>query len=101
MYPPSALRRLGRFGTAAKGVIKGPGVSVVDTGLSKYFFLGEKLRLRYEVTATNFFNHPNWAVPGLNITTLAQAGVITAASGTHSLDQPGARAFRMSLRLEW
>jgi hypothetical protein len=91
----------GAFGTAAKGVIKGPGVSVVDTGLSKYFFLGEKLRLRYEVTATNFFNHPNWAVPGLNITTLAQAGVITAASGTHSLDQPGARAFRMSLRLEW
>ena len=91
----------GQFGTSAKGVIKGPGVRVVDAGLSKYIPIAERLRLRWEVTATNFFNHPNWAVPGLTITDLANAGVINAASGTHSLDQPGARAFRMSLRLEW
>jgi len=91
----------GQFGTSAKGVIKGPGVQVVDAGLSKYVPIAERLRLRWEVTATNFFNHPNWAVPGLTITDLANAGVITAASGTHSLDQPGARAFRMSLRVEW
>jgi hypothetical protein len=91
----------GMFGSAAKGVIKGPGVSVVDAGISKDFLLTEYIRLRWDVTATNFFNHPNWSVPGLNITDLGGAGVITAASGTHSLDQPGARAFRMSLRVEW
>lgn len=91
----------GNFGTAAKGVIKGPGVDVVDLGLSKVFDIGERARVRWEVTATNFFNHPNWSDPNMNISSVGQVGVISGASGTHSLDQPGARAFRMSLRLEW
>lgn len=91
----------GYFGTAAKGVIKGPGVSVVDAGLAKYFSFWERVRLRWEITATNFFNHPNWSDPNVNISDLAQAGVISGAAGTHSLDQPGVRAFRMSVRVEW
>jgi hypothetical protein len=91
----------GFFGSAAKGVIKSPGVNVVDAGISKYFTLRERARLRWEMTATNFFNHPNWSDPNVNISDLVQSGVISGASGTHSLDQPGARGFRMSVRLEW
>lgn len=102
-FDPAAFAAptLGSYGSAAKGVIKGPGVNVVDAGLAKFFPIRERMQLRWEITSTNFLNHPNWSVPGLNITALSQVGVITAASGTHSLDQPGARAFRTSLRLEW
>ena len=95
--PPSA----GSFGSAAKGVIKGPGSSIVNTGLSKRFDLGERLRLRWEMTATNFFNHPNWDNPGVTITSQAQVGVISAIGGVSSLDSSGARGFRMGVRLEW
>ena len=91
----------GYLGTASRGAIKGPGLVVVDLGLSKYFNLTEKLRLRAEGTATNLANHPNWSNPGVNISTPSSAGVITSVGGVASFDQPGTRTIRMSLRLEW
>src|SRR5690606_27204513 len=49
----------GQFGTAAKNVIKGPGVNVWHVGFHKDFIFSEQTRLRWELTSTNFFNHPN------------------------------------------
>jgi hypothetical protein len=95
--PPSP----GSFGSCAKGVIKGPGINQVDAGLAKYLTLKERVRLRWEMTATNLFNHPQWSDPDTNISDVGTVGVVSAAGGTHSLDQPGPRAFRMGLRLEW
>lgn len=91
----------GFFGTAAKGVIKGPGSQVVNVGLAKHFNLSERIRLRWEMTATNFFNTPNYNNPGVNITAVAAAGVITGAGGEQDLDAAGPRNFRMGLRLDW
>lgn len=96
----------GRFGTSARGVIKGPGVNVWHVGFIKNFVFSEKApRLRWEMTATNFFNHPNYSNPGtLDITALGNVGVITGVGGVNGSstgDQPGARAFRMGLRMEW
>ena len=91
----------GNYGTSAKGVIKGPGSQVVNVGLSKNFVIAERLRLRWEMTATNFFNTPNYTNPGTNITSLAAVGVITNAGGEQDLDAAGPRAFRMGLRVEW
>ncbi|MEK7409671.1 MAG: carboxypeptidase-like regulatory domain-containing protein [Acidobacteriota bacterium] len=91
----------GSYGTAAKGVIKGPGSQVVNVGLAKRFTLAERLRLRWEITGTNFFNTPNYNNPGVNITSVAGAGVITGAGGEQDLDAGGPRSFRMGLRLEW
>ncbi len=91
----------GFFGTAAKGVIKGPGVNIWHAGFFKYFDLSERAKLRWELTATNFFNHPNYSNPGTNITSQAQVGVISAVGDVSTLDQPDQRAFRMGIRLEW
>jgi hypothetical protein len=95
----------GRFGTSAKGVIKGPGVNVWHAGLFKNFVFREQMRLRWELTATNAFNHPNWSNPGsLNITDLANVGVISAVGGVNGSstgDQPGSRSLRMGLRFEF
>ncbi|MBL8220161.1 MAG: hypothetical protein JNL62_13080, partial [Bryobacterales bacterium] len=91
----------GSFGTSAKGVIKGPGSNIFNTGVMKNIRVSEKFNVRLELTATNTFNHPNWANPNTNITALAQVGVISATGGVASLDQSGARNLRSGLRLEW
>jgi hypothetical protein len=95
---------IGRFGNAAKGVIKGPYVNVWHIGLFKSFNLTEKARFRWELTGTNFFNHPNYSNPATNVSQLAAVGVITGVGGVNGAstgDQPGARNFRMGVRLEW
>ena len=95
---------VGRFGNAAKGVIKGPHVNIWHMGLFKSFQLSEKAKLRWELTGTNFFNHPNYNNPGTTITSPGAVGVITgvgAVNGASTGDVPGARTFRMGLRAEW
>ncbi len=95
---------IGRFGNSAKGVIKGPWVNVWHLGLFKSFALTEQVRFRWELTATNAFNHPNYSNPGTNISQVAQAGVITGVGGVQGAstgDMPYQRSFRMGLRLEW
>lgn len=95
---------VGRFGNSAKGVIKGPNVNVWHMGLFKSVYLRESVRLRWELTATNFFNHPNYSNPATNISQAASIGVISGVGGVNGAstgDQPGARNFRMGLRLEW
>jgi hypothetical protein len=74
-------------------------------GLVKYFDLpGKAVRLRWEMTATNVFNHPNWSNPATNISQVANVGVISGVGGVNGSstgDQPGPRAFRMGVRVEW
>jgi len=100
-----AAPRAGQFGSAAKGVIKGPGVNVWHVGFIKNFeFADRGPRFRWELTATNFFNHPNYSNPATNISTLAQVGVISGVGGVNGAstgDQPGQRSFRMGMRVEW
>jgi hypothetical protein len=92
----------GAFGTAAKGVIIGPGSSVLHLGISKQFSFGERARLRWELIAANSFNHPNYANPAVNISSLAQVGVISDVAGDVAvLDQSGPRRLRTGFTLEW
>lgn len=84
---------------------RGSGVNLWHAGLFRNFQFAENgPRLGWEMTATNFFNHPNYSNPATNITSLAQVGVISGVGGVNGSstgDQPGARSFRMALRLEW
>jgi hypothetical protein len=102
-FDPSAFGapRPGSFGTSAKGVIIGPGSNIFNLGLSKYFTVTERVKLRWELSATNSFNHPNWANPQTSITSLGQVGVITGTGGVSNLDQSSARNLRMGVRVEW
>ena len=96
--PPTA----GSFGTSAKGVIKGPGSLIVNSGLSKRIPINERMRLRLEITSTNFFNHPNWDNPVTSITAGTDVGVISSAgSNVSTLDSAGSRNFRAGIRFEW
>ena len=92
----------GAFGTAGKGVIIGPGSSVMHLGITKQFTLGERARFRWELIASNALNHPNYANPATSISSLAQVGVISDVAGDVAvLDQSGPRRLRMGLMIEW
>jgi hypothetical protein len=93
--------RAGQWGTSSNGAIKGPSATVWHAGIAKYFTPVERVKIRWELTATNILNHPNWSNPGTTITSLAQAGVITGVGGVSDGDQTDPRAFRMGLRVEW
>jgi hypothetical protein len=95
---------LGRFGSSAKGVIKGPDVNIWHAGLYKHFVITERVRFRWEMTATNVLNRQNFSNPGVTISQAAGVGVISGVGGVNGSstgDQPGARSMRMGLRLEW
>ena len=95
---------VGRFGTSSKGEIIGPPVNVWHMGFFKSFYFTETIRLRWELTATNIFNHPNYSNPATNISAPASVGVISSVGGVNGAstgDQPNVRSFRMGLRLEW
>jgi hypothetical protein len=89
----------GSYGTSSKGVIFGPGSSVLHVSLAKYIMLHERLRLRPELSAFNILNHPNWANPGTNIT--SAPGVISAIVGRNDIDSIGPRSLRACIRVEW
>lgn len=98
---------IGRFGNSARGVIIGPGTNVSHVGFHKYFTFSENLRapkLRVELTATNFFNHPNWGNPTTNISSTASVGTIRSVGGPNTGstgDKAGTRELRLGVRVEW
>ncbi len=95
---------VGRFGTSARGVIKGPPSNVVHAGLAKWLRFNERFRARLEITATNLFNHPNYNDPAVNISsaaTVATIGGVGGGDGATQYDQTGARSFRAGFRVEW
>jgi hypothetical protein len=92
----------GLFGSSAKGVIKGPNSNVWHLGLAKYFTLTERARIRWELIASNAFNHPNYANPNTSISAGVNTGVISGVAGDVAvLDESGPRRFRMGLQIEW
>jgi hypothetical protein len=83
-------------------VVKGPPSNVWHLGLAKTFRLGERAQLRWDLIAANAFNHPNYANPAMNISSLAQVGVISDVAGDVAvLDQSGPRRFRTGLTIMW
>ena len=98
----------GRTGNAGVGNCEGPGTVTVAAGLSKVFVAKEHLRVRFESTFTNMFNHPNFAPPAsMDVSSLSQFGGNTATSSfgvvqsVQSSENAGNRVGQLSLRLEF
>jgi hypothetical protein len=58
----------GPVGNCGVGILEGPGTSTAAAGLSKTVQLTERVRMRFESTFTNIFNHPNSTPPPTNVT---------------------------------
>jgi len=89
-------------------VIIGPHLNVFDSGLFKNFRIRERVNIRFEITAVNIWNHPNYNDPTTNISQAGNVGVISGVGGSSlvsgassPLDPSGPRAFRTGLRVEF
>lgn len=87
----------GRFGNAGVGILQGPGTSAVSLGLAKTFSLTERVRMRFESTFTNVFNHTNFAPPATQIDN-PTFGVLSAPQ---TAENAGNRTGQMALRVEF
>jgi hypothetical protein len=97
---------IGRFGTALRGAVEGPGLNLWHLGLHKRFRLTDRAAgptLRIELTTTNVFNKAQWANPNMNVTpTNVSAGRVTAVGGGFGfIQQADMRRMRLGARLEW
>jgi hypothetical protein len=97
---------IGRFGTAGRSSVEGPGLNLWHFGLHKRFRLSARAQgpvFRIELTTTNIFNQPQWASPDMNVTpTNVSAGQISAIGGTAGfIQQADMRRMRLGLRMEW
>src|SRR5262249_31972870 len=68
----------GRWGTAGRNIVDGPGLFQIDTALSKSVRITESSRLSFRVEAFNVFNHPQLGKPSTNFSSLATFGRITS-----------------------
>jgi hypothetical protein len=91
---PNYAAPLGRFGNAGIGTVVGPGLFNLNSGLSKYFSVRERVKIKVEGSFTNVLNHLNLAIPNLAIDS-SSAGLITSAQqanfGGNRTGQVGAR----------
>jgi outer membrane receptor protein involved in Fe transport len=97
---------IGRFGTAERGSVEGPGLNLWHFGLHKRFRFSNAPsapNFRIELTSTNIFNQPQWAAPNMVVTpSNVSAGRISAIGGTAGMiQQAGMRTMRLGLRMEF
>jgi hypothetical protein len=93
---PSPLP-IGRFGNSPNGVMEGPGLFNLSTGLNKTFAITERLRLRAEGTFTNILNHANLADPYTNLGS-SNLGIVSSSIKS---DFGGARTGQISVRADF
>ena len=102
-----AAPQIGRYGNAARGQVIGPGTNVFHVGIHKNFKFSENPNVpvfRLELTSTNFFNHPNWGNPNIDLSGGVATGTIRSIGGPNTAstgDQAGTRSLRLGLRVEW
>ncbi len=90
LAPPAGV---GRFGSSGAFILEGPGLNVFHFGANKDIVVHERLRLRLDMVATDFFNHPNFGNPSATIGTSSYGQIL----GTIADD--GNRNFSLTLRV--
>ena len=88
----------GRFGNCGVGTLEGPGLVNLNASLAKIMPIGERYRLRFEMSFTNIFNHPNFAPPQTNISNATTFGVLTSVLPQGA---GGNRTGQLALRLDF
>jgi Carboxypeptidase regulatory-like domain len=88
----------GRFGNCGVGIMQGPDMIDVNSGLAKNVTLHDNYKLRFEATFTNVLNRSNFAPPQTNISNTGNFGALTSV-----LPQGlgGNRTGQVALRLDF
>lgn len=79
MINPAAFSQPGpgQFGTCAPYQFHGPGIQMWDLSLFKQFKFTERYQLQFRTEFFNSFNHPNFANPSADISSLGSFGKVS------------------------
>ncbi|MEN6536996.1 MAG: carboxypeptidase-like regulatory domain-containing protein [Bryobacteraceae bacterium] len=92
----------GSFGNCGKSVLIGPGRQSVNLAAFKDFRLAERLKLRFQGSFTNAFNHPSFGTPNSSISSPATVGTITSVfSADSDYGISGPRTGLVGIRLDF
>jgi hypothetical protein len=92
---------VGRFGNAGNDIISTPGMRNLDLGLMKEFHFSERKFLRFQATASDALNHPNFGYPAANISSPGTVGFITSTHTNYLKGSNDGRVLNLSLRLQF
>jgi hypothetical protein len=81
--PPAGI---GRFGNSGVYILQGPGLNVFHFGTQKDVVFTERMRLKLEMTSTNFFKHPNFNNPAATIGTSTYVRILSTVGTVVNLD---------------
>jgi outer membrane receptor protein involved in Fe transport len=74
------------YGNAGRNILSGPGLTNLDTSLSKNFRFGEHVTFQFRAEAFNTLNHPNFGNPSATFGTVS-FGNITSLNGNAPMRQ--------------
>jgi hypothetical protein len=90
----------GRFGNAGRGILEGPGTSLLNLAAFKKFQLTEGVSIQIFGRAQNAFNHPNYSNPASNISVPGAVARITATAGFTEVFS-GSRSIEIGGRIQF
>jgi hypothetical protein len=74
------LTQAGRFGSAGRNVVRGPGIANVDVSLLKTLSVTERTRLQFRAECFNIANHANFGLPENDIASPQFGRVLSAGA---------------------
>src|SRR5215472_7838885 len=66
------------FGNSGRNILPGPGEWTFDAAVARVFRIREKASLEFRIEAFNLFNHPDFGLPGSELTSPGTFGVISS-----------------------
>jgi len=93
-----AIPANGKWGSAGRNLLDGPGLFQIDTALSRSVKVTERSNVSLRAEVFNVFNHPQLGRPSLNFSTPATFGRITAVSNTSPIGTGTARSMQLAVR---
>jgi hypothetical protein len=90
----------GRFGNCGVGILEGPDLININSGLAKTYAIQDHYRIRFEATFTNIINRSNFAPPPTNISNSATFGSLNV-NGVLPQGSGGNRTGQLAIRLDF
>lgn len=78
-----------RFGTSGRNILDAPGMTSINTAVSRNFMLNEAIRLQIRWEIFDILNNPNYGIPNVYVNA-PNSGTITTANSNRTM-QFGAR----------
>jgi hypothetical protein len=86
------------FGNLGRNAFRAPAISQLDMGLSKYFPVTERVRIRFRADLFNVFNRAQFGAPNADLSQ-SNFGVITTTISNYATGRGTPRELQLSAKI--